>query len=358
MNHFNLIEFARIVRDLQFYECACETRELTDGSAHEDVPLKEAALKLFGETMSLTRQMSYQDCYDIAATSSANVRAKSPNISALRVYIQVVKDAVIKQAFYGKFLFVQGDRSDMVDKPDLLGAHVALVFPDAMPDIRDAGNCLAAECNTAAVFHLMRVVEWGLRDLCYTVGMKSVQGLRKSGSVKHTPISHSQWESILNQLRIAIDAKINRMKPGLAKQRNQEFYYAVLQDISGIRDAWRNHVMHTRSDYNRDDAAAILSHVRRIMQSLAARSKRTPQKRALPTIHSAKWGIGGDDYRDVSDLLKGYLTTTTQIRAANNFFVDHYPTKHKHLVVEFSLPGTTAVLKKIFKEGERVRLTK
>ena len=39
----------------------------------------------------------------------------------------------------------------------LFGLEVFLAFGDAHEDIKDAGNCLAADLNTAAVFHLMRV---------------------------------------------------------------------------------------------------------------------------------------------------------------------------------------------------------
>lgn len=74
-----------------------------------------------------------------------------------------------------------------------------------------------------------------------------------------------------NQLQDRVDAKLNKIKRGPAKQASQEFYYPMLQDIRGIRDAWRNHVMHTRQEYEPKDADAILGHVRRLMNTLAIR---------------------------------------------------------------------------------------
>ena len=43
--------------------------------------------------------------------------------------------------------------------------------------------------------------------------------------------------------------------------------------IRGFRDAWRNHVMHTRAEYSREDASAVLSHVKRLLQTLAVHIK-------------------------------------------------------------------------------------
>jgi len=361
MNHFNLIEFARILRTLQYGESTCESLEVIEGPAHVNETLIAEAIKVFDNTMALAKQLGNQDLYDIAATSHTNVKNRPQlNVSGLRVYFQGVKDGIAKYAFYGKFLYIEKDRSGMLDKPDLLGSQIPLAFPNAIQDIRDAGNCLAAECNTAAVFHLMRVVEWGLRYLCVSLGLKQLKQTTKAGKVKVSPLSYSEWEDILNQAQLKIDAKLRAAKRGTAKQRDQQFYYPILQDISGIRDAWRNHVMHTRAEYNRSEANAVLDHVTRIMTRLSERAGvRTKKIEKLPTIISAKWGVGGDEYREVTDLLRGYLSAgTKELRAANEFFVDHYPGRFKHLIVEYTLPGRKAVKSLTFQEGALIRFQK
>ena len=63
------------------------------------------------------------------------------------------------------------------------------------------------------------------------------------------------------------------MRPGKVKQSAQEFYYPALQDVRGIKDAWRNHVMHTRREYTALEADAILEHVKRLMATLAPKVK-------------------------------------------------------------------------------------
>jgi hypothetical protein len=167
------------------------------------------------------------------------------------------------------FVMVDPDHQSAIENEQWLGDSVLKAFPSARMDIREAGNCLAAECPTAAVFHLMRVTEWGLRALAVDLGLLRVLKDRKKR--KYVPLPWSDWEHILSQLPDKIDTRIVKLKPGPRKQALQEFYYPAIQDIKAIRDAWRNHVMHTRREYTVADAKAIREHVQRLMVTLAAR---------------------------------------------------------------------------------------
>lgn len=169
-----------------------------------------------------------------------------------------------------KFLYVAPDRAIYLDCFDsVFSAKVRTAFPSAVPDMREAGNCLGAECNTAAVFHLMRTVEWGLRALCCHFDFRKAKSRNKAGNTKYTPISHVEWEIMLNQLQPRVDAKLSKVKRGPEKQRFQQYYYPILQDLRAIRDAWRNHVLHARSEYKREEAIIVFNHVKRIMEALA-----------------------------------------------------------------------------------------
>lgn len=67
---------------------------------------------------------------------------------------------------------------------------------------------------------------------------------------------------------------------GLAKSQAHEFYNGVLSESRGFKDAWRNHVMHSRRDYEADEAKGVKAHVQRFLQALAVRlseDKRTPK---------------------------------------------------------------------------------
>lgn len=191
--------------------------------------------------------------------------------ATLAVEAQHAKEFVLANLTGTTFLTIAFSRNlNVWDNENLLGTSVAKAFPESISDIKESGNCILAECSTAAVFHLMRVVEWGLRALCKDVGLLKVKRTnKKTKKSTYVPIPYTDWETMLNQLQDRVDIKIDGMKRGLQKQRRQEFYYPDLQDIRAIRDAWRNHVMHTRAEYTLADTNAILGHVKRLMESLA-----------------------------------------------------------------------------------------
>src|SRR5436309_10023407 len=76
-------------------------------------------------------------------------------------------------------VFVPKRQAEYFEKDALFGGEVSQAFPSAWEDIRDAGNCIAADLHTAAVFHLMRVGELGMRALARHLRVK-VQKTRKA----------------------------------------------------------------------------------------------------------------------------------------------------------------------------------
>ena len=133
-------------------------------------------------------------------------------------------------------VFLQGvpARANYVDHNALVGPEVDQAFPSARDDIREVGNCLAADSNTAAVFHMMRAVEWALRALASDLGLWRLPQRRRSGRTKWTPVEYSQWEHIITQLHTKVDVKLEKLRPGPKKQNLQQFYYPALQDFQGF----------------------------------------------------------------------------------------------------------------------------
>lgn len=188
--------------------------------------------------------------------------------SSLRADLRNLEDDIGIDMCFHKFVHIKKDLADFFGKTDAFGTDVSAAFPSAMFDVGEAGDCIAAGAGTAAVFHLMRAVECGLRAFARRLGLLRVVRDKKRG--KTVPLSYAQWEQILQQLPEKIDMKVAAMRPGRKKQAAQEFYYSALHELSGFKDAWRNHVMHTRRRYSSEDAVAIHSHVGRFLKSLAA----------------------------------------------------------------------------------------
>jgi hypothetical protein len=186
--------------------------------------------------------------------------------SSLESDLRNIADMVVTDCGRAKFAVVRGAFNSYVENDSLIYDGFVTDFPKAAGDVKEAGNCIAVDCGTAAVFHLMRGVEWGLRALSLDLGL-----LETRYRDKLVPIEYSQWEQILNQLHPKIEERVESLPRGPAKQDAQEFYLALWFDIKGFRDAFRNHVSHTRKTFSQKDADAILDHVRRFFVLLKTR---------------------------------------------------------------------------------------
>lgn len=75
------------------------------------------------------------------------------------------------------------------------GEAVFVAFPDARFDAQQFALCMVAGADTAAIFHLMRVIEVGVRKLGAHLGVRRVRDYVKSGTrYKLKPIEHCTWE--------------------------------------------------------------------------------------------------------------------------------------------------------------------
>jgi hypothetical protein len=192
--------------------------------------------------------------------------------SSVGTELRTIRESILNEIEKNNFVQVLAGRKDYFEQAMLFGEELHSSFPSARNDIREAGNCFAVDCNTAAVFHLMRSVECGLRAFCYHFGFKQVRKKhKKTGRIEYVPIEYSQWELMLNQLGSRAKAKIDKLKSAPKKQLHQEFYYPLIQDLAGFKDAFRNHVMHSRREYSGDEAKAIFDRVNRFMSVLASR---------------------------------------------------------------------------------------
>jgi hypothetical protein len=161
----------------------------------------------------------------------------------------------------GKFLaFIPTEKSIYCEQDELFGKTVNKAFPSAKIEIKDAGNCLAADLNTAAIFHLMRVAEIGLRALAR----------RLKVTIKKIPLEYADWGKIIFE----IEEKIKLKKPksrGKKQSEALEFYHGAIGEFNAFKDVWRNNVMHTRKSYGEKEAIRVFNHVHGFMQRLAAK---------------------------------------------------------------------------------------
>jgi hypothetical protein len=107
-------------------------------------------------------------------------------------------------------------------------SQVADRFPSATHDIAEAGKCFALGLGTATVFHLLRVMEIGLRALAVPLG------------IPYAP----SWDSYLRQInaRVADDHKTKNEE----WKKDEPFYRDLAGDLLTVKTAWRNPTMHVK----------------------------------------------------------------------------------------------------------------
>ena len=83
-----------------------------------------------------------------------------------------LKMAFLSELDDRKFVMTEKNKSKFLEHENLFGKHVSNSFPSASDEIKAAGNCLALDLNTAAMFHLMRAAELGMRALARHLRVK------------------------------------------------------------------------------------------------------------------------------------------------------------------------------------------
>jgi hypothetical protein len=124
-------------------------------------------------------------------------------------------------------------------------------FSSASGDVIEAGNCLALERYTACVFHLMRVMEVGLKALASKLG------------ITYAP----SWEAYIKQIKTILESDW-KAKP-LDLQTAQPLYRDLVGDLHLVKVAWRNPTMHIVNNYGKDEAVKIYDCVRQFMVRLS-----------------------------------------------------------------------------------------
>lgn len=178
------------------------------------------------------------------------------------VYIEMQRalhDRVVDDLSHGEFFLVPPHRHKyFLDAKILFGEDVNRSFPSAIKDIEEAGKCFAFGRNTAMVFHLMRVMELGLRALGASLHDSTLD-----------PRTNPSWNTILRRCMRELELPINDRSQDW-KQDN-EFFSTATANLRAVKDAWRNPTMHIDRDYDEEEALDVLNAVKAFTRHLAVK---------------------------------------------------------------------------------------
>jgi len=172
--------------------------------------------------------------------------------------IGAVESLALKELRGQLFLYVSPEKAKFWPAPTHPLGSAASQFPSASPDIFSAATCLATGHSTAAVFHLMRVLEIGLTAL---------------GKVFGVSLAHTNWGPAIDQIESAVREmhKDQNWKVLPDCKDLQTFYAQAASHFGILKDAWRNYTMHGRVKYEQDEAERIFDNVRGFMQKLSTK---------------------------------------------------------------------------------------
>lgn len=125
-------------------------------------------------------------------------------------------------------------------------------IPAAQVEIEEAGKCFALSRYTAAVFHLMRLMEMGLDALIIKLGLPT-----------HLP----SWDAKLKKIEEELD-RLSADRTSVAVSFSRQ----VRANYRAVQTAWRNPTMHVEKTYTEEMAAEIMaavkSFIRHVVQEL------------------------------------------------------------------------------------------
>jgi hypothetical protein len=277
MNSFHIQALAMVLHEIEAAESVCMMQKLLGhGNGPIDASVLEQAKKALKYSENFFSAYPIKQCAEHVRKAKEQWNRPIIDASAANEILHRLTVDMVAELEGVEFLQVAADRMKLIDRDDLFGARVNEMFGSTTRDIREAGNCLAAECPTAAVFHLMRASEIALRVLARD----------RNVAFKDKPLEQKQWGEILG----ALEGIVKELREGDSKRwLNLEvrdvqirFYNEVLQEFRGFNEAWRKHLSHAHPDsiYDRDYAMSVFKHVRAFMQKLASKigeGKTTPE---------------------------------------------------------------------------------
>jgi hypothetical protein len=141
----------------------------------------------------------------------------------------------------------------------LSGSDIRSKFPTSITELERGARCYAFGEPTACVFHSMRALEPGLAALAKPFNVSA---------------SHDNWQNIINEVEAAIRG-LGALPKSQQKIEDEKFFGGAVAHLYFIKNAWRNHVAHTRDSYSDDEARKVLDRSKDFVESLCPRLRET-----------------------------------------------------------------------------------
>ena len=251
----------------------CRTSPESEGK-----PLPAALLALvadYGTTISLPLELKRVQLV-AAHVRGVLEEAKKRGVELDRVHFEALRQELERHLQWDAsdemFMHLSAEDAKHYNDESVLTEHGRGQFPRAHAELVLAGNCLAADCNTASVFHSMRAAERALHAHAEMLGVKFPFS-----------IDLADWKNVIE----GIEAKVVNLKvlpKSDTKSDETTFHSKAANQYWYLKDAWRNHVAHAREDYDQHQARTILTHVADLIEHLSQRVKESDEELTVSEI--------------------------------------------------------------------------
>jgi hypothetical protein len=250
-------QFARAIDRLY----GLQQRDIQTLPDHEKHVLYHGVLKLALEEIDRLGLSSHLRT-KVTGTQFQMMPGNYVSTAAVTRELELLHSDIMSELAGRKFAYIPPPNDKFFEQEQLFGEEVHSKLPSARVDIKDAGNCLAASLDTAAVFHLMRVAEHGLRALANRLRVT----LKHKGQA--CPLELADWEQVITEIKNKI--AVVRQLPKGSKQRKDklELFSDAADHCTFMKDIWRNNTSHTRKPYKQSEAIGILERVQDFMEFL------------------------------------------------------------------------------------------
>jgi hypothetical protein len=256
---------AEIVAAVERIHALCVSLYLPQSSKYAHRLLTEIKEKqLVAEAAAeLHRQIEAGD-FDHIKGATDNILA--PKDLEQRVFL--LRERIDDELDSLNFFILEFSHREYLEDDEQFGSAVKLAFPDTTWDIREANQCFAFERYTACGYHLMRVLDHGLKEIALRFDVT---------------YDHRNWENVLKDIKTANDKMHENPKWNCyANWRDHhEFYAKAIGYLNIEKIGWRNPLAHSRITLYQPDAELVMANVRAFMVQL---SQKQPDK-ILKEIH-------------------------------------------------------------------------
>lgn len=173
-----------------------------------------------------------------------------------------VRDELETQLF---FQLSPGDAKYYEPREPLFGSEFVDKFPSAQFELDEAAKCLAFERPTAAVFHLMRLMESGINAVAECLQIPPP-----------TRPAEKNWGMILR----AVKAAMEQRGSAWPNPNDKAFFEAAYVSLDAVKNGWRNPTMHVENKYTSEEAEHIFGSVRAFMKFLGSRMDEVGEPKA------------------------------------------------------------------------------